>query len=74
MEKWQEVRSRMTKDMKRAKEEEQTECVTFDLEKTLPLPRIPTNIIFYKRQLWMYNSEVNSGKTGKAYCYVWVEG
>ncbi|KAJ8872466.1 hypothetical protein PR048_026071 [Dryococelus australis] len=31
------------------------ECLTFDLEKTLPLPRIPTNVVYYKRQLMLYN-------------------
>ena len=50
------------------------EALTFDMEKTLPLPKIPTNIVFYKRQLWLYNCGVHSGKTGKGFCYVWVEG
>lgn len=42
-------------------------------KKTLPLPRIPTNIIFYKRQLWIYNAGVHTGKKGQGYFYVWVE-
>lgn len=50
------------------------ECLTFDLEKTLLLPRIPTNIIFYKRQLWVYNLGIYSGKQAKGFCYPWVEG
>lgn len=47
--------------------------LTFDLEKTLPLTRIPTNIVFYKIQLWLYTCGVRSGKTLKGHCYVWVE-
>lgn len=61
-------------DFLRAKEDKNFECLTFDLQKTLPLPRIPTNIVFYKRQLWVYNAGIHSGKDDKGYCYVWVEG
>lgn len=61
-------------DFKTAKERNEYECLTFDLEKTLPLPRIPTNIVFYKRQLWVYNAGVHSGSENRGYCYVWAEG
>lgn len=61
-------------DFESAKENDELECLTFDMEKTLPLPRIPTNIVFYKRQLWVYNAGVHSGKKDQGYCYVWVEG
>ncbi|CAG4943566.1 unnamed protein product [Parnassius apollo] len=37
------------------------------MEKTLPLPRIPTNIVFHKRQLWLYNCDMHSGKIGKGF-------
>ncbi|CAG9761200.1 unnamed protein product [Ceutorhynchus assimilis] len=57
-----------------AKEEIDHECLSFDLEKTLPLPRIPTGIVFYKRQLWVYNAGIHSGKENRGYCYVCVEG
>lgn len=70
---WVRARSKMNEDLKKATKEETFECITFDLEKTLPLPRIPTNVIFYKRQLWVYNAGIHSGKHGKGYCYVWVE-
>ncbi|CAG9771476.1 unnamed protein product [Ceutorhynchus assimilis] len=61
-------------DFRTAKEMDDYECLTFDMEKTLPLPRIPTNIVFYKRQLWIYNTGVHSGKDDRGYCYVWAEG
>jgi len=36
--------------------------------------RYPTNIIFYKRQLWLYNIRIYSGEKDHRYCYVWLEG
>lgn len=68
------ARDLMNEDLKRAKEDPALEVLTFDMEKTLPLPRIPTNIVFYKRQLWLYNCGIHSGSNGKGYCYVWLEG
>ncbi|KAJ8874654.1 hypothetical protein PR048_025520 [Dryococelus australis] len=56
------AQTKMKRDMKRAK------------EKTLPLPRIPTNIVCYKRHLWVYNCGVHSGTTGKVFLFVWVQG
>ncbi|KAF2902064.1 hypothetical protein ILUMI_04118, partial [Ignelater luminosus] len=47
-----------------ANESDEYECLSFDLEKTRPLPRISTSMVFYKCQLWVY----------RGYCYVWVEG
>lgn len=48
--------------------------LTYDMEKIPPLPRIPTNQVFYKRQLWVYNCGVHTGSKDKGYCYVWLEG
>lgn len=64
----------MKSDLCLAKNDPFIETITFDLQKTLPLPRIPTNIVFYKRQLWVYNLGVHTGTNDQAYCYVWVEG
>ncbi|KAL4083711.1 hypothetical protein QTP88_029027 [Uroleucon formosanum] len=61
-------------DLEKSKECENFQCLTYDMEKTLPLPRLPTNIIFYKRQLWLYNTGIYSGKEHQGYCYVWLEG
>lgn len=70
---WQNARQKMKEDMLRAKENESLECLTFDLEKTLPLPRLPTGILFYKRQLWLYNLGIHSGTNNAGYFYVWLE-
>lgn len=64
----------MNKDIENSKSDPETEVLTFDLEKTLPMPRIPTNIVFYLRQLWLYNAGIYSGKHNKSFCFVWVEG
>lgn len=71
---WQEAKMKMKQDMKFAADNRYFECLTYDLEKTLPLPRIPTNIVFYKRQLWVYNCGIHSGKHKRGFCYPWVEG
>ncbi|XP_073956928.1 uncharacterized protein [Choristoneura fumiferana] len=68
------LQSQMKADMQLAKDDPSVETITFDLEKTLPLPRIPTNIVFYKRQLWVYNLGIHTGSNDDAHCNVWVEG
>lgn len=68
------LQQQLKNDMQLAKEDRFTETITFDLQKTLPLPRIPTNIVFYKRQLWVYNLGIHSGSDDQAHCNVWVEG
>lgn len=59
---WEEVRKIMREDRLEAKKNKKFERITFDLEKALPLPRIPTNIVFYKRQLWLYKAGIHSSR------------
>lgn len=68
------LRNQMNIDFERARNSPTVECLTFDLEKKLPLPRIPTNVAFYKRQLWFYNSGIHSASDDTGHCYVWIEG
>lgn len=68
------ARARMNSDLALAKEREDTDTLTFDMQKTLPLPRLSTNIIFYKRQLWLYNCGVYSGKNNQSVFNIWLEG
>lgn len=74
LERAEKLRNQMKHDFTEAQVLPTVECLTFDLEKTLPLPRIPTNVAFYKRQLWLYNSGVHSASDDVGHCYVWVEG
>lgn len=70
----EESRMLLKSDRMRAKDDNNLEVLCFDLEKTLPLPRIPTNVVFYKRQLWLYNMGIHTSKNNKGHCYVWLEG
>jgi len=42
-----------------AKSESGVHYITFDLEKTLPLPKLSVSTAFYLRQLWVYNLGVH---------------
>lgn len=39
--------------------------ITFDLQKTYPLPKLPTGIVYYKRQLNFHNLRILVGSSGK---------
>ena len=70
----EEARTQLKINLEEAKTADHIETLTFDLEKTLPLPRLPAGIVFYKRQLWLYNLGIHSGKTNKSHCFTWSEG
>lgn len=57
----------MNTDLKEATSDDTLETLTYDLQKVISLPRIPSNIVFYKRQLSMYNLGVHSGKNKAGY-------
>ncbi|XP_046664049.1 uncharacterized protein LOC124356846 [Homalodisca vitripennis] len=69
----EEVRAQFKDDLLTAKTVESKQTLSFDLQKTLPLPRLPTNVIYYKRQIMLYNLGIHSGKTGKGHFNVWLE-
>ena len=62
-------------DRELAKKTDDMFFVTFDLQQTLPLPRLTTNVAFYLRQLWMYNLGIHvEGKNyTKPFFNIWTE-
>lgn len=61
------LRDQMKNDLARAKKDSSVETLTFDLEKTHCLPRLPTSIVYYKRQLNLHNLFF------KGFFYIWLE-
>lgn len=64
-------------DRETARHNEKTLYITFDMQKTLPLPKISTSKAFYLRQVWLYNLGVHSvtaqQQKGKGYFHIWTE-
>ena len=67
------AKKQMDEDLNKASIETTVETLTYDLQKVLSLPRIPTNIVYYKRQLSLFNCGIHSGSNNKGYFYVWIE-
>ena len=65
----------MKADRRLAAEDDSAAYMTFDMQKTLPLPKLSTSIAFYLRQLWLYNVGIHLvTKTGsQAYFNIWTE-
>lgn len=56
----------------RAKEGTVT-CITFDFMQNLPLPHIPSNVVYYSRQLWYNVFGVHNLADGSATMYRYLE-
>lgn len=67
------LRSQMERDIAAAKLDELLEVLTFDMQKLLMLPNIPTSIIYYLRQLNLYNFGIHTGSTGRGKFNIWTE-
>lgn len=67
------ARKKLKDAEKRSKQEPSFLCFTFDLEKTQPIPYLNTNVVYYKRQMWMYNLGINTRHDNKGYMQVWTE-
>nr|CAH7753316.1 unnamed protein product [Callosobruchus chinensis] len=68
------ARNQMKKDLKEASTNPLLETLSYDMEKVFGLPKLPTNIVYYKRQLNIYNEGIHSGSNNTAYCFLWREG
>ena len=58
---------------KLGKARDDTLVISFDMQKTQPMPYIQTSVAFYKRQLWMYNLGINNRATNKGTMCLWTE-
>ena len=47
--------------------------ITIDLQQSLPTPKLATNVVFYKRQMWTYNLGVHDYSNGRGFMFMWPE-
>ena len=47
--------------------------ISFDLQQNLPTPHIHTSLVFYLRQLWVYNLGIHNCGSGDGYMCMWPE-
>ncbi len=60
-------------DQKLAPDSNDTYYCSFDLQKALPTPKMPTNDVYYLRQLWTYNLGFNCFNNKDAHMFCWPE-
>lgn len=68
------ARKAMKSDLARSAENINIETLTYDMEKVLSLPKLPTNIVYYKRQLSVFNEGIYQGSNAQSYFFIWKEG
>lgn len=60
-------------DKELAAQDPSISLISSDLQQVLPTPYLSTNVVFYKRQLSVYNLGVNEVATGKSFMHMWPE-
>lgn len=73
LEKAEFLEEQMNKDLALAKTDPTIETLTFDIQKTHSLPKLSTNVAYYKRKLNLYNFGIHVGSTNKGIFNVWLE-
>ena len=69
------ARDSLVADRHEAKDSSKTvSVITFDLQSALPTPSLTTNVVYYKRQLMVYNLGIHNCKDESARMNVWHEG
>lgn len=65
--------AQMHKDLENAKTDADLETLPYDMQKILQAPKVPTGIIYYKRQLNLYNFGIHVGSSGQGIFNIWLE-
>ena len=68
------VRNNLKSAVEAAKSDPSVLVFTFDMQQTAPLPRLNTSVVFYKRQLWIYNTGIHTCHDDRGYMMLWLEG
>jgi hypothetical protein len=68
-----EARSKLQAATSLAKSHDNTLTFTFDLQKTLPMPYIPTSVAYYKRQMSFLNFGINTRQNNQGHMFSWTE-
>ncbi|KAJ8871166.1 hypothetical protein PR048_027472 [Dryococelus australis] len=60
----------------RSMKNESHEAITFYFQKNLPMPKLTTNCVYYRRQLSLYSFDIHTSPRGHSvfYCYPETEG
>ncbi|XP_050509244.1 uncharacterized protein LOC126886381 [Diabrotica virgifera virgifera] len=74
LKKAEDARNQMQIHFKEATTNPTLETLSYNMEKVLGLPKLSTNIVYYKRQLGIYNEGIHSASTNTPYCFLWKEG
>lgn len=69
----EDARSLLRSKEKESEENQEILCITFDMQKTQPLPYLNTSVAFYKRQMWLYNLGISDRGIKKSTMCVWTE-
>lgn len=63
----------ISKASNEARQNSGVHVITFDLQQTLPTPKLTTGPMFYKRKLWCYNLSIHSCGDNQGYFFLWDE-
>lgn len=67
------LQKQMKKDLKESINDPELEAGSYDMQKILVCPKVPTSIAYYLRQLNLYNFGIHTGSTGKGLFNLWKE-
>lgn len=73
LQKTETLRSKMNEDLCKSKSNPEIETLIFYMQKTHPIPKIPTRIAYYKRQLNLFNLGIHVASQNQGIFNIWAE-